>query len=62
MCYQNKIIPSFIDEDLGINNFCAKIIINGEVFSEGYGKNLEEAKEKAAEKGLDKIKNMNINK
>ena len=61
ICYKNKIIPSFIDEELSTNNFCAKILINGEIFCDGYGKNLEEAKEKAAEMGLKKI-NMNINK
>ena len=51
-CNKKKIIPNFIEEDLGINNFRVKIIVNDNIFSEGDGKNFEEAKEKAAEKGL----------
>ena len=54
-CNKKKIIPNFIEEDLGINNFRVKIIVNDNIFSEGDGKNFEEAKEKAAENGLKKL-------
>ena len=41
--------------------FFIKFFIISDIFCDGYGKNLEETKEKAAEMGLKKI-NININK
>ena len=54
-CNKNKIIPTFIEEDLGKNNFKVKIIVHDNIFCEGNGNNFEEAKEKAAENGLKKL-------
>ncbi len=51
-CNKNKIIPNFIEEYLEGNNFRVKIIVNDNILCKGDGKNLEEAKEKAAENGL----------
>ena len=51
-CNKKKIIPNFIEEYLEGNNFRVKIIVNDNILCEGDGKNLEEAKEKAAENGL----------
>ena len=58
-CSKNKLFPNFIEEEIENQYFKCKIKINDNIFSEGDGKNIEEAKEKAAENGLKKLTEKN---